>query len=82
MFVEDAAHTSVTQWGMTLMVEVTRGAEVESRHEVDVVVVGLHGVRQSWGDADRGVLARSSLKPTTARCDHADDRRALRNVNG
>lgn len=66
MFVEDAAHTSVTQWGMTLMVEVTRGAEVESRHELDVVVVGLHGVRQSWGDADRGVLARSSLKPIQA----------------
>lgn len=39
---------------------------MESRHEVDVVVVDSTGVRQSWGDPNRGVLARSSLKPIQA----------------
>jgi hypothetical protein len=32
---------------------------VESRHEVDVVVVDATGIRQSWGDADRGLLGSS-----------------------
>jgi len=51
---------------MTLIIDVTRGPVVESRHEVDAVVVDANGARQVWGDGDRGVLARSSLKPIQA----------------
>ncbi len=51
---------------MSLIVDVTRGPVVESRHEVDAVVVDTAGVRHCWGDAQRSVLARSSLKPIQA----------------
>lgn len=49
-----------------LIVEVNRGRYVESRHEVDVAVVGLDGHRSGWGLPDRGLLARSSMKPIQA----------------
>lgn len=50
-----------------LIVEVLRGVEVESRHEVDVAAVDDVG-RVSWtrGDGTRDVLPRSSLKPVQA----------------
>ena len=51
---------------MVLIVDVVRGPVVESRHEVDMVVVDADGVRHVWGDGERGVLARSSLKPIQA----------------
>ncbi|MEC9000769.1 MAG: asparaginase [Actinomycetota bacterium] len=50
-----------------LLVEVTRGNRVESRHEVDVVVVDASGaVVRSWGDPTCPVLPRSAVKPLQA----------------
>ncbi len=49
-----------------LIVEATRGDRVESRHEVDAVVVDAGGVVASWGDPDRPVLPRSAIKPLQA----------------
>ncbi|MFQ5556627.1 MAG: asparaginase [Acidimicrobiales bacterium] len=50
-----------------LVVEITRGHEIESRHLVDAVVVDHHGrLQESWGDPDRGVLPRSAIKPIQA----------------
>jgi len=53
--------------GEPLLVEVTRGTTVESRHDVDLVVSDATGtVLDAWGDPDRRVLARSALKPIQA----------------
>lgn len=50
-----------------MLVEITRGPTVESVHEVDVAVVDASGSLVSGaGDPDRGVLARSALKPIQA----------------
>jgi L-asparaginase II len=50
-----------------LVVEVTRGADVESAHVVDAVVVDRDGVvTESWGDASRPILPRSAVKPIQA----------------
>lgn len=49
------------------IVEVTRGAFVESRHEVDIVVVDEAGATVAcWGDPDRRVFPRSSIKALQA----------------
>ncbi len=46
---------------------VTRGDRVESRHEVDAVVVDASGaVVRCWGDPGRPVLPRSAAKPLQA----------------
>jgi len=50
-----------------LVVEVTRGDRIESRHEVDAVVVDPLGcLVGSWGEPHRAVLPRSALKPIQA----------------
>ncbi len=50
-----------------LLVEVTRGGQVESLHTVDAVVVSARGVVvESWGEPVRPVLPRSSAKPIQA----------------
>lgn len=50
-----------------LIVDVLRGGDVESRHEVDVVAVDTDGrILWSRGDATRPVLPRSALKPVQA----------------
>lgn len=50
-----------------LIVEVRRGGEVESRHEVDVVAVDGGGrILWSRGEAKSAVLPRSALKPVQA----------------
>ena len=50
-----------------LIVEVTRGDRIESRHEVDAVVVDSLGrLVESWGEPHRAVLRRSALKPIQA----------------
>ncbi|MEM9522335.1 MAG: asparaginase [Actinomycetota bacterium] len=49
-----------------LVVEVTRGGTVESRHEVDVALVGADGHRSGFGRPQRPTLARSSMKPIQA----------------
>ncbi len=49
------------------LVEVTRGALVESRHRGGAAVVDGHGrVRAEWGDIERPVYARSAIKPIQA----------------
>jgi len=50
-----------------LFVDIRRGDHVESRHEVDAVVVDHQGsIVGSWGEADRPVMPRSSAKPLQA----------------
>ncbi len=50
-----------------VLVEVTRGALVESRHRGAAVVVDAAGaVVAAWGDVDRPVFARSACKPLQA----------------
>ena len=50
-----------------LLVEATRGDQVESRHEVDAVVATADGTMlESWGDPDRLGLPRSAVKPVQA----------------
>lgn len=50
-----------------LIIEVTRGREVESRHLVDIVAVDATGARL-WarGAGERAVLPRSAIKPVQA----------------
>lgn len=50
-----------------MVIEVTRGDMVESRHQVVAAMVRADGtVLQSWGDASSLTYARSSLKPLQA----------------
>ena len=50
-----------------VLVEVTRGTLVESRHRGAAVIVNLRGGRRAaWGDVDAFVFARSSVKPLQA----------------
>lgn len=50
-----------------LFVEVTRNAEVESRHFGAAAVCDYHGnILESWGDVDKCVFPRSALKPMLA----------------
>ena len=50
-----------------LSIEVTRGDMVESLHQVDAAVVDWQGkLVKGWGDVDKIVYARSSLKPLQA----------------
>ena len=49
-----------------IVVEVLRGHVIESRHEVDVAVVGADGHRSGFGQPGRKVLARSAIKPIQA----------------
>jgi L-asparaginase II len=50
-----------------VLVEVTRGGAVESRHRGAAVVVDSRGGRRAaWGDVDAAVFPRSSVKPLQA----------------
>jgi L-asparaginase II len=49
-----------------LLVEVTRGGSIESRHFGSAVVADRSGVRWSVGDADAVVFPRSAVKPVQA----------------
>src|SRR5262249_44085074 len=50
-----------------IVVEVTRGSMVESRHRAAVAIVDSDGkVVQAWGDVDRPVYGRSAIKPLQA----------------
>jgi len=50
-----------------LMIEVTRGAMVESRHRGHCVVTDRHGtVRHVWGEAAKIIYPRSAIKPVQA----------------
>jgi L-asparaginase II len=50
-----------------LVIEVTRGGYVESRHQVIAVICDAKGKRHSqWGNVDQQVFPRSSNKPLQA----------------
>jgi L-asparaginase II len=50
-----------------IVVEVTRGGMVESRHRAAVAVVDAEGkVVRAWGDIERPVYGRSAIKPLQA----------------
>jgi L-asparaginase II len=50
-----------------ILVEVTRGGMVESRHRARAVVVDAEGtVVRAWGDIERPVYGRSAIKPLQA----------------
>ncbi len=50
-----------------MVVEVTRGDMVESRHRAAVAVVDADGkVVRAWGDIERPVYGRSAIKPLQA----------------
>jgi L-asparaginase II len=50
-----------------LIVEVTRGTMVESRHRAAIAVVDSDGtVVRRWGDIDRPIYGRSAIKPLQA----------------
>ncbi len=50
-----------------LIVEVVRGAMVESRHRVHVAVLNADGdVVHGWGDVDKEIYPRSAIKPLQA----------------
>lgn len=51
----------------SIVIEVTRGAQVESRHQVDVVVSDSDGaVLKAFGDAERSIFPRSAIKALQA----------------
>lgn len=67
----DPAHSVATpaadRSANPLVVEVTRGGMVESRHRAAVAVVDPDGaVVRGWGDIDRPVYGRSAIKPLQA----------------
>ncbi len=50
-----------------LAIEVRRGRLVESHHRVHAVIADADGrVLESWGDPDRPVFPRSTVKPMQA----------------
>ena len=47
-----------------VIVEVTRGSLVESRHRVHAVVADAAGeIVHAWGEPDREIYPRSAIKP-------------------
>jgi L-asparaginase II len=53
--------------GTPILVEVTRGSVVESRHRGSALIVDRHGgVHGHWGDISRPVYARSAIKSLQA----------------
>jgi L-asparaginase II len=50
-----------------IVVEVTRGAMVESRHRAAIAVADADGkVVRAWGDIEQAIYARSAIKPLQA----------------
>lgn len=50
-----------------LLIEVTRGDMVESRHRVAIAIVDAAGkLVERWGDVERPIYARSAIKPLQA----------------
>ncbi len=65
------AHTAVTATAAAtagpMIIEVTRGDMVESRHRADIAVVDADGkVVRAWGDIEPPVYGRSAIKPLQA----------------
>lgn len=50
-----------------ILIEITRGEMVESRHRVAAAIVDADGkLVESWGDIDRPIYGRSAVKPLQA----------------
>ncbi len=66
--IKPAARADIAPAGANpVLVEVTRGAAVESRHRGSAVIVDARGtVVARWGDATRPVYPRSAVKPLQA----------------
>ncbi|HEY7688138.1 MAG TPA: asparaginase [Dongiaceae bacterium] len=61
------SHGTAQAGANPLVVEITRGGMVESRHRAAVAVVDADGkVVRAWGDIDRPVYGRSAIKPLQA----------------
>jgi L-asparaginase II len=64
------AHILTATAGATagpMLIEVTRGDMVESRHRADVAIVDADGkVVRAWGDIEPTVYGRSAIKPLQA----------------
>jgi len=53
--------------GNPIVVDVTRGDAVESRHRAAAAVVGADGrIVAAWGDVERAIFPRSAVKPLQA----------------
>ena len=64
---DDRASVSFGPGGSVMMVEVTRGPLVESRHRGRAVVADARGrVAAHWGDVEAPVYPRSAIKPLQA----------------
>lgn len=61
-----AEHATLGYMSPPVVVEISRGSFLESRHEVDVAIVGADGHRSGFGNPTRPTLARSALKPIQA----------------
>src|SRR5262249_21163566 len=60
-------HSHAAGGANPLVVEVTRGGMVESRHRAAVAVVDADGkVVHAWGDIEQPVYGRSAIKPLQA----------------
>ncbi len=63
----EQANESALSEANPILIEVTRGRLVESRHRGAAVVVDAHGrIVARWGDVDTPVYPRSALKPLQA----------------
>jgi L-asparaginase II len=65
------AHTALTATAAAtagpMVIEVTRGDMVESRHRADIAIVDAEGkVVRAWGDIEPPVYGRSAIKPLQA----------------
>src|SRR5262245_4016167 len=61
------SHGTAQAGANPLVVEITRGGMVESRHRAAVAVVDADGkVVRAWGDVERPVYGRSAIKPLQA----------------
>jgi len=61
------AQADLPQGDSPILVEVWRGNLVESRHRAIAAVVDAHGrVVKAWGDIERPIYGRSSIKPLLA----------------
>jgi L-asparaginase II len=63
------AHSVLTAAGSAapMIIEVTRGDMVESRHRADIAIVDPEGtVVRAWGDIEPPVYGRSAIKPLQA----------------
>lgn len=65
--VRQVARKAAAESATPLLIEVTRGEMVESRHRLAIAVVDARGrIVERWGDIERPIYARSAIKPLQA----------------